>query len=309
MAGVKHLWRGLKGGGRASAAAGARRAGGDRRSQRLTAFEKAARTVPRGAGTGLVAVLFAAVGAAGVSLGGHMETFRAAYGAPYDALARVLGLGIDEVKIAGMVELRESEVLAAAGITPLRSLAFLDVGEVRKRLESVPMIRQASVSKHYPDALAITIVEREPRALWQLNGELFVIAGDGTVIDLMTDARFARLPFVAGDGANTRSQEYIDVLRAAGPLRERIRAGILVSGRRWDVKFDNDLIVRLPESEPVEAMARLVELEKRERILDKDLIAIDMRQADRIAMRLSEEGAAAMADAKKKTVKRKAPET
>ncbi|MFC0220640.1 cell division protein FtsQ [Pseudochelatococcus lubricantis] len=308
MAGGKHFLRGLKSGGPSFAAAGPR-AGGDRRSQRLTAFEKAARYMPRGSGTAMTIAFFTLVGVVGASYGGQMETFRATYGEPYDAFARAVGLGIDEVQISGMVELRESEVLAAAGITPLRSLAFLDAGEVRKRLELVPMIRQASVSKLYPDALAINIVEREPRALWQLNGELFVIAGDGTVIDLMTDARFARLPFVAGDGANTRSQEYIDVLRAAGPIAGRIRAGILVSGRRWDVKFDNDLIVRLPEMEPVEAMQRLVELEKRERLLEKDLIAIDMRQPDRVAMRLSEEGAAAMAEAKKKPAKRKAPET
>lgn len=281
----------------------------ERRALRQTRFDKAARYFPRGVGSGLVAALFATVAIYGISRGGHMETFRSANGEPLDAAARLFGLGIDEVHIAGMVELRESEVLAAAGVSPLRSLAFLDAGEVRKRLESVPMIRQASVSKLYPDALAITIVEREPQALWQINGELFVIAADGTVIDLMSDARFARLPFVAGEGANARSQEYIDIVRAAGPLAERIRAGILVSGRRWDVKFDNDLIVRLPELEPVAAMARLVDLERREKVLNKDLIAIDMRQADRVAMRLSEEGAATMSEARKKTAKRKAPET
>lgn len=309
MAGGKHFLRGMTSGGRSSAAAGSRGTGADRRSQRLTVFEKAASRMPRGTGTGLLAVFFAVIAVYGTSRGGHLDDFRAVYGEPHDAVARAMGLGIDEVTITGMAELRESEVLAAAGVTPLRSLAFLDASEVRKRLESVPMIRQASVSKRYPDALSITIVEREPRALWQINGELFVIAGDGTVIDLMTDARFARLPFVAGEGANTRSQEYIEVLHAAGPLAGRIRAGILVSGRRWDIKFDNDLIARLPEAEPVEAMRRLVELDRRERLLEKDLIAIDLRQPDRVAMRLSEEGVAAMAAAKNRPAKRKAPET
>ncbi len=287
----------------------AQRAAGERRALRQTTLEKAARYMPRGAGTGLMVAFFATVAAYGVARGGHMDAFRAAYGEPYDAAARLFGLGIDEVQIAGIVELREGEVLAAAGVGPLRSLAFLDAGEVRKRLESVPMIRQASVSKLYPDALSITIVEREPQALWQRNGEVFVIAADGTVIDLMTDPRFSRLPFVAGEGANTHSQEYIDIIAAAGPLAPRIRAGILVSGRRWDIKFDNDLIVRLPEIEPVAAMARLIDIESRDKVLNKDLIAIDMRQSDRIAMRLSEEGAAAMIEARKKTAKRKAPET
>lgn len=287
----------------------AQRAAGERRALRQTTLERAARYMPRGTGAGLMAAFFAAVAAYGVSRGGHMDDFRAAYGEPHDALARLVGLGIDKVHISGIVELRESEVLAAAGVGPLRSLAFLDASEVRQRLESVPMIRQASVSKLYPDALSITIVEREPQALWQRAGEVFVIAADGTVIDLMTDPRFSRLPFVAGDDANTRSREYIDIVAAAGPLASRVRAGILVSGRRWDIKFDNDLIVRLPEIEPVAAMARLVDLESREGLLNKDVIAIDLRQGDRATMRLSEEGAAAMVEARKKTGKRKAPET
>ncbi|MBB3808260.1 cell division protein FtsQ/DivIB [Pseudochelatococcus contaminans] len=282
---------------------------GDRRALRLTPFDRAARYMPRGTGSGLMLALFATVATYGALRGGHLDEFRATYGEPYDAVARLFGLGIDEVHISGIVELRESEVLAAAGVGPLRSLAFLDASEVRKRLESVPMIRQASVSKLYPDALSIGIVEREPQALWQRNGEVFVIAGDGTVIDLMTDPRFARLPFVAGEGANMRAEEYIDIVKAAGPLAQRIRAGILVSGRRWDIKFDNDLIVRLPEIEPVAAMTRLVDLERRETLLNKDLIAIDMRQNDRMSLRLSEEGAAAMIEARKKTGKRKAPET
>lgn len=282
---------------------------GDRRALRLTPFDRAARYMPRGTGSGLMLALFATVATYGALRGGHLDEFRATYGEPYDAVARLFGLGIDEVHISGIVELRESEVLAAAGVGPLRSLAFLDASEVRKRLESVPMIRQASVSKLYPDALSIGIVEREPQALWQRNGEVFVIAGDGTVIDLMTDPRFARLPFVAGEGANMRAEEYIDIVKAAGPLAQRIRAGILVSGRRWDIKFDNDLIVRLPEIEPVVAMTRLVDLERRETLLNKDLIAIDMRQNDRMSLRLSEEGAAAMIEARKKTGKRKAPET
>lgn len=303
MIGGKYSLRGVNDGGQRNAA-------NDRRSQRQSPFEKLARYLPAGSGVGLVLALFATVAGYGFVQGGHLDTFRVEHGEPLDAIARVVGLGINSVKITGMVELHEREVLAAAGVTPLRSLAFLDVAEMRQRLESVPMIKHASVSKLYPDGLLIGIIEREPQALWQLNGEVFVIAADGTVIDLMTDPRFARLPFVAGDGANTRSKEYIEIIQASGPLGQRIRAGILVSGRRWDIKFDNNMIVRLPELGSVEAMKRLVELESREQILEKDVIAIDLRQPDRIAMRLSEEGVVAMTEANnsKKPAKRKASE-
>jgi cell division protein FtsQ len=162
------------------------------------------------------------------------------------------------------------------------------------------MIKSAAVRKLYPNELVITLTEREPHALWQLKGELFVIAADGTVIDLMQDERFVDLPLVVGDQANTRNKDYLALLEAAGPLKNRIRAGTLVSGRRWTLKMDNGMDVRLPELGAADAVARLVKLEREQKILEKDVLAIDLRMPDRIVVRLTEEAASARADALKK---------
>lgn len=256
--------------------------------------------VPRGLGTALVLAFFSGVGIAGFILGGHGEAFRATYGEPRHAIARALGLGIDRVTITGLQELHEGEILAAADIDSKKSLVFLDVGEVRRRLEAVPLIREASVRKLYPDELAITLSERQPAALFQHDGNLFVVAADGTVIDQVTDERFAQLPFVVGDGANTRSAEYIALLEAAGTLRPRIRAGMLVAGRRWNLKLDNGVDVKLPELGAREALARFALLEREHRISEKDILSVDLRQPDRIVMRQSVEAAAARAETLKK---------
>jgi cell division protein FtsQ len=146
----------------------------------------------------------------------------------------------------------------------------------------------------------VTLVERQPHALWQLNGELSIIAADGTVIDAMRDGRFANLPLVVGEGANARTQEYLGLLESAGPLKARIRAGTLVSGRRWTLKIDNGVDVRLPELGVSEAIARLITLEREQNLLGKDVIAIDLRMPDRIVVRLTEEAAAARAESQKK---------
>jgi len=261
------------------------------------------RRLPRNLGTWLTFGFFAAVGAAGFVLGGYGDTFREAYGEPRHALGRALGLGIERVTITGIAELRETEILAAAGITPMISLAFLDAGTVRRNLEALPLVREASVRKLYPNAVSLTIVEREPYALWQRNGELFVVAADGTVIDTMRDARFARLPFVVGDEANIRAKEYADLLDEAGPLKNRIRAGTLVAGRRWNLKLDNGVDIRLPEHDAREALARFVAVEREQKLADRDILAIDLRMPDRVMLRLSEEAAAIRAEINRKKPK------
>ena len=136
--------------------------------------------------------------------------------------------------------------------------------------------------------------------MWQHNGEVFLIALDGTVIDIVQDARFAHLPLVVGDLANNRSEEYLALLEAAGPLKSRIVAGTLVSGRRWTLKIDNGMDVRLPEQAPAAAVARLVKLEREHGIFEKDIISLDLRMSDRVVVRLTEEAMAARLDATKK---------
>ncbi|MCJ2084933.1 cell division protein FtsQ/DivIB [Methylobacterium sp. E-005] len=252
----------------------------------------------RGTGTVAVSMTFAAFALAGFVASGRYDSFVAEQGRPLDIAARVLGFGVERVTISGISRMYEREVLAAAGIDWRSSVPFLDVAEVREKLLRVPLIAQASVRKIYPNEIAITQVEREPAALWQKNGELSVIAADGTVIDAMRDDRYASLPLVVGEDANIKLPEYLALITAAGPLAERIKAGTYVSGRRWTLKLDG-VDVRLPETDPAAALARLVKYEREAGLLEKDIIAVDLRMRDRLVVRLTEEAAAARAESQK----------
>lgn len=264
-----------------------------------------AQRLPERIGTVLALGFLALSIGAGAVLGGHVEAMREIYGEPKHVLARMFGFGIDRVTISGLSELSEIEVLVAAGIDSKTSLAFFDADEARRRLEAAPLIREATIRKLYPSEVAITLTEREPYALWQVKGDLFLIAADGTVIDKMDDGRFARLPLVVGDDANKRAKEYISLVSQAGPMASRIRAGSLIAGRRWNLKLDNGMDIRLPESDPAAAVKRLAGLETDLQLFEKDLIAIDLRQPDRVVMRLTEEAAAARAEQLKSKAKPK----
>jgi cell division protein FtsQ len=74
---------------------------------------------------------------------------------------------------------------------------------------------------------------------------------------------------------------------------------MLINGRRWTLKLDNGLDIRLPQEDTEQALARLEALERSSRIIAKDLIAIDLRLPDRVVVRFSEEAAAARLGTKK----------
>ncbi len=275
---------------RGSAARGADR--------RRPTFPRRVRGLLAGPGTGalLAIAVLCATGLYGAVRGGHYDAFIAAEGAPADVLARTFGFAIDSITIAGLAELDEARVLAAAQISPRNSLAFLDAAAVRARLTAIPLVKEAGVAKLYPDRLLITIEERRPYALWQKDGEVTVVASDGTPLDEMRGPRFAHLPHVVGADANERAAEYVALLDAAGDLRDKIRAGILVSRRRWILKATNGLDIHLPATNPAAAVAALMDLQRSSGILDKDVLSLDLRQPGRVVARLSAAASSARAE-------------
>lgn len=281
-----------------------------RRSERLSPpagwrGRAAAMLARPGVGFAFALLVLGGAGVAGAVRGGHYAAFVASHGAPADLAARALGFGVAAMVITADNGLTNDMVLRASGVDTNASLPFIDVAGVREKLKAVPMVKEASVRKLYPDRLVIDVEARQPFALWQKDGQVRVVSQDGVPIDALSDAGQTSLPFVVGDGANERVAEYARLLEASGDLRARIRAGVLVAGRRWDLKMTGDVDVKLPEKNPERALAALAELQRDAHVLDRDVVFLDFRLPGRMVARLTEEAADARAAVRalKKTTK------
>ena len=81
---------------------------------------------------------------------------------------------------------------------------------------------------------------------------------------------------------------------------------MLVAERRWNLALNNGIEVRLPETDVEQALDMLVKLDRDDKMLTRDIAAIDLRLPDRVTVQLSDEAAAARAEALKgKAVKKK----
>ena len=252
--------------------------------------------VPRGLGSALASALILSAAVVGAVRGGQYQAFVAAEGGLGDFLARGFGFGVKVVTISGIARLDEREVLALAGVSPNSSVLFFDVDAARARLMKAPLVQSAGVRKLYPNRLVIDIVERGPVALWQHDGDVSIVAADGAALDALKDARLDDLPFVVGKGANKRLKEYLGLIDAAAELAPKIEAGVFVSERRWNLHMKTGVDVKLPEDDPAAAVTTLVKLERSSRILERDILAIDLRVPQRAFVRLTADAAAARAE-------------
>jgi cell division protein FtsQ len=262
--------------------------------------------IPRGAGIAAAIVFVLASVAYGTVRGGHVPVVMAELRDFRDSVANLAGFRITSIALAGQRRLTREDILDIAGVTGRSSLLFLDAAEMRARLKANPWIAEANVLKLYPSRLHVAITERDAFALWQRDGKVEVIAEDGTVVEPYAGQHFAKLPLVVGVGAETRAKDFLALLDRYPAIRDQLHAAVLVAERRWNVMLNNGIAVRLPEAEVERALDTLVKLDRDNKILSRDIAAIDLRLLDRVTVQLSDEAAAARAEAlKAKSPKKK----
>jgi cell division protein FtsQ len=261
--------------------------------------------VPRGTGIAAFSIFVLATVGFGVVRGDHVPAILDEMRDWRDAAANAAGFRITSIAMAGQKQLSREEILTTAGITGRTSLLFLDAAEARAKLKSNPWIAEATILKLYPSRLHVAVTEREAFALWQKDRKVSVISSDGTVVEPFVSARFAKLPLVVGIGAETKAKDFLALLDKYPLLRGQMHAVVLVAERRWNVVLKNGIDVRLPETDTEKALDTLVQLDRDNKLLSRDITVVDLRLADRVTVRLADEPAAARIEAIKAKNKKK----
>ena len=261
--------------------------------------------LPSGIGiAGSVLLLAGALGY-GVVKGQHVADLITWFKDARDTAANSVGFRIAAISLTGSKEVSREEILTTAGVTGRASLLFLDADAARERLMANPWIGDAAVLKLYPDRLQITVTERQAFAIWQKDGRVSVIAADGTVLEPFVERRYVGLPLVVGKGAERSAKDFLAVIDQYPDIRAQLRASILVAERRWNLRLANGIDVRLPETDVVAALDRLVALDHDKKLLSRDITMVDLRLPDRVSVRLSDAAAQARDEALQANKKKK----
>jgi len=210
--------------------------------------------------------------------------YEAAVGGLYDASAGV-GLKLANVHVIGRARTEPTAILEAVALKQGEPILSIDLYDVRERLESLPWVMEATVERRLPDLVYVTLVERRPMAVWQLDGTLSVIDQAGQVIAGARAEDFTGLPLIVGPGAAAAAEGLFVLLATEPELAPRVSAAVRVGERRWNLRIEPGIDVRLPEEGAVEAWQMLGRLDREKALLSRDVVVIDLRQPDRLLVR------------------------
>ena len=195
------------------------------------------------------------------------------------------GLTVRHIDIRNRANTPEAALARAIGVHVGDPILGFSVVAARKRIEALTWVDHATVERRLPDTVVVQLQERRPFAVWQHDGKFVLIDRNGQVVADQDVAQFRTLPLVVGAGAPEAAAPLLDALATRPALAAHVVAAVRIGQRRWNLLMKNRTDVLLPEGHVVEALDRLMALDQAHALLERPLLAIDMRLPDRLVLR------------------------
>lgn len=203
------------------------------------------------------------------------------------ALTKSAGFQLEDVVVTGRQRTSTDAILDATGVAPGDSLLTFDLQDIQEKIKALPWVYDASVRREFPNTLTLGLVEREPLLLWQSQNQHHLIDQFGEVVPLSDLSSFSSLLVVSGEHAPEHAPKLMTVMDHYDALKPIIRGAQYMRANRWDLYLVHDICVKLPEENMEKAMARLVNLHEDGQLDSHEIMAIDLRDPEKLTIRMT----------------------
>lgn len=196
-------------------------------------------------------------------------------------------VAISDVRVTGVEQLAPAHVVEVSGVRVGTSLLRVDLSAAARRVEELPLVREAEATRIDPLTVEIRVTERQPAFVATSDGGTVLLDDEGVVL------RAGRLPGLAsievsdgavpapGDTAGPASALGNAVAVATGlpgTVTTRVVAWEAVSPDRAVAVLDDDTRVELGRATDLPAKARALAVVL-EDLAGRDAATIDVRSA------------------------------
>jgi len=156
------------------------------------------------------------------------------------------------------------------------------IDELKSKLNWIDKVR---IKRQMPDILNIEIEEYQPFAIWINDNKKFIIDKEGNSVPFLeeyeSNEEFKNMIILSGRGANQNAKSLFNILVINSEIMQDIYSANWVGNRRWDIRFFDGLLVKLPEIEISNAWKELIKIYANSKN-DKSIKSIDLRVEGKI---------------------------
>ena len=168
------------------------------------------------------------------------------------------------------------------------NLIGLNFNSIKEIVESSKWVKRASIKKVLPSTLKINVTENDPYAIYFQEGKSFLIDLDGSIITEINLNNYEDdLLFVRGENSPELLEQLIRDISIAFPnLTQTLEEVEFIEKRRWNLKLNNKLLVKLPDENIQQSLKNLKQLFEEQEVMESNIIEIDLRIQGRAALKV-----------------------
>ncbi len=204
-----------------------------------------------------------------------------------DELLYWMGLRVEQVALSGQRFTADADVFDAMDLLNTGSLVTFDAAGARERIEKLPWVSTAAISRIFPGSLDVRITERQPSALWINEGREYLVDGSGRVLSALKKGTKVRLPRFSGAGAPEQAQVLLDLIVRFPRIAERFELAERVGERRWTLHLKGGVLVHLGADREAVAFAALSSPAELGKLVETPNAIIDLRTRGRVTVRVA----------------------
>ena len=167
---------------------------------------------------------------------------------------------IKKIEIEGNSILTSKEITKKLNFLYEENLFFLNLKDIERNLKTETFIQSFSIKKNYPNILRISIVEKEPIAVFLNKKKRFYISNKGEFIDFQKIEKYKNLPTVFGNGKLFYSL-YKDLQDIKFPI-ETIKSFYYFESGRWDLLMYDKKTIKLPNRDYLISLKNFMDSKK-----------------------------------------------
>jgi cell division protein FtsQ len=191
------------------------------------------------------------------------------------------------LKISGNSKISEKEIRDAIGVKEGADLLSIPIHELRSKLLKLPWVKDVHILRFFPESLQIKISEEKAEAVFVEGNKKYLISEKGKILEQVdNDEILEKFIRVKGKNSNFEFKELLDTLHKFPKIRTRLFMVEKISDRRWNLILNSKALIKLPESQIINAIDALEQLNEENKLISLPTV-VDLRLApDRIYIKL-----------------------
>ena len=162
---------------------------------------------------------------------------------------------IKNINIFGLDENDQKIILHNLNNLDLKNIFFINKIKLQNIIESNSLVEKYNVIKKYPHSIDINIKKTNFIAKINKNGKFFLVGNNGKLS--INNNLNIQLPYIFGNPGINEVVELKKIIDQSNIDYSQIGSLYYFKSNRWDLKFTNNILIKLPEKIDKETLDKI----------------------------------------------------